>query len=282
MNLNKYQQIIFYPQFYLIVITIGFAIINFLLFSQSNPNSDELIFNLIVWAGLLSLLWKKKRNLPLNFDYFSTVIGFLLIIFVLAKSTSLFWFESSFIKVMPLLQIIGLFLIFSSFKNLKFYLREIIIISILAIPSDSLERVINHLFLVNIFTAKFASVLLWYFGIQVSNEGAMLYFSDSSVLVDYPCTGVKSALILLKLSILAVCIFTHKWRTILFLMVSAIIIGFGLGVIRASILSLIVKDEILFNYWHGDNGGSIFATVSMVLFAILYNFLIPKIDNFNQ
>jgi cyanoexosortase A len=201
-----------------------------------------------------------------------------LISLVLAKSVSLFWFEASFIKLIPLLAIIGLFLITSGIKGLKNYAREIIVITIIAIPSDSLERIINQVFHVNILTAKIATVFLWYSGIEVSNEGAILNFPDASVFVDYPCTGVGSMLILIKLSILGICVFNNQNKTTIFLITISILIGFFLGVIRASILALIVKDTVLFNYWHGNDGGSIFAMISMAIFGLIYNFIVPKLD----
>lgn len=278
MNIDKLKQNLLLPQFYLMAIAFGFAIIHLILTYQSNRNSDELIFTALPWLGVLILLRQKKDQVSLESDYLSTIIGFSLMSLVLAKSVSLFWFEASFIKVIPLVAIIGLFLVFSGIKGLKYYWREIIVLIILAIPSDSLERIINHVFIVNVLTAKIATLFLWYSGIQVSNEGAMIYFKDASVFVDYPCTGVKAILILLKLSILAICVFKHKWKVSTILIAVSIVIGFVLGVIRSSFLSLIVKDEILFNYWHGDDGGSIFATISMMVFALIYNFIIPKLE----
>lgn len=275
---KKVKKKILFPQIYLIGITVGFAILNIILIYQQNNNSDQLIFTVLPWLGVIILLWQKKDQVPLNSDYISTLIGMFFIFLVVSKSVSLFWFEASLIKVMPLLSIIGLFLIVSGFKGLKYYLREIFMILILAVPNDSLERIINEFFQVNIITAKFTSILLWYSGYQVSNEGDMIHFPDVSVFVDYPCTGVKAILILLKLSVLLICLFNHNWKISSLLITSSIVIGFVLGVFRASFLALIVRDQELFDYWHGPDGGSIFATASMIVFAIIYNLLIPKLN----
>lgn len=278
MNILKNKTFFLLPYVYFIAIACGFAMIHFLLINQSNNKSDDLIFTVLPWAGLIFLLWQKKEQINLESDYLSSIMGFLLIGLILMKSVNLFWFEASFIKVIPLLGIIGLLLITSGFKSLKNYAREIIILTIFIIPSDSLERIVNRVFQVNVLTAKMSTMFLWYSGIEVSSDGAIINFPDSSVFVDYPCTGVSSMLILLKLSILAICVFNKSLKITIFLTFISIIIGFFLGVIRASILALIIKDTELFNYWHGDDGGSIFAMISMGVFALIYNFILPKIE----
>jgi len=60
---------------------------------------DPLIIGVLFWGAILCLLWRKQDKINLESDIFSSFFGTLLIALVLVKSISLFWVESSFLRI---------------------------------------------------------------------------------------------------------------------------------------------------------------------------------------
>ena len=47
----------------------------------------------------------------------------------------------------------------------------------------------------------------------------------------------------------------------------SITIGFVLGVIRVCIMTLMIPEQVTFDYWHGAEGSQIFSTVAIMIFS---------------
>lgn len=261
-------------KFYLFGIAVGLTALHLLLTWRLTSDVDQLIINLLFWGSLLCLLWRKRNILNLESGILSSFFGLLLIALLFVKSISLFWFESSFLKIVPMIAALGLGLLASGIKGLKQYWRELIIALLLCLPESLFLQIIEELFKITTLTAKFAAFVLWYIGFQVSRQGANIILSNGSVLVETLCTGISTALLLLKLSVLFILMFPSDWSKKILVPIGAVFIAFVTSGIRVALMAVVVSNHEAFHYWHGGEGNQIFSTVSILIFGLLCRFLL--------
>ena len=267
-------------KFYLFTITVGLSALQLILTWRMIGDMDPLIIGVLFWGAILRLLWRKQDTLNLESDIFSSFFGTLLIALVLAKSISLFLFESSFVIVAPIITALGLGLLASGFKGLKQYWRELIIVLLLSLPQSShlpessLFQIIEDFFKVTTLTAQVAVFFLWYLGFEVTRQGANVFLPSGSVLVAPYCTGINAAILLSKLSILFILMFPLDWVKKILVLIGSVFIAFATGVIRVALLAIVVSNKESFAYWHGMEGNHIFATMSILIFGLLCRFML--------
>lgn len=256
-------------------IAIGLCVLHLLLTWRVVGDVDRVIVCALFWGAVLCLLWRKQDDLNLESGIFSSFFGLLLMTLVLVKSFSLFWFESSFLKILPLMAAIGLGLLASGIKGLKQYWQELITVLLLCLPDgSSLVEILEELFKINVLTAKFAVFVLWYLGFQASGQGATVILPNGSVLVGTPCTGTSTALLLLKLTVIFILVFPINWSKKILVPIGAVFIAFINSGIRVALMAVVVSNHEAFNYWHGSEGNQIFSTISILLFGLLCHFAI--------
>ena len=261
--------------FSLFGIAVGLTAIHLILTWKVNANIDRLIISVLFWGAILCLLQRKRDIVNLESGIFSSFFGLLLIVLVLFKSISLFWFESSFLKLAPLLLALGLGLLASGIKGLNQYWRELLLVLLLCLPEGPINQ-IEELFSVTTLTAKFASFVFWYLGFDVSNHGAMIYLPNGSVLVGTPCTGTSTALLLLKLSCLFILLFSTNWIKKILVLIGSVLIAFVISGIRVILLAALVSNHKAFVYWHGPVGNQMFSTISILVFGLFCHFLLQS------
>lgn len=262
------------PKFCLFGIAVGLTALHLLLTWRMLGDIDHLTVDVLFWGSLLCLLWRKRNILNLESGMLSSFIGFLLITLVLLKSISLFGFESSFLKLAPLLVALGVCLLASGFKGLKQYWQELLFVLLVCLPEGLLAQTIEEFFKISKLTAQFAAFLLWYLGFEVSCQGANVIVTSGYVFVDTSCTGISTALLLLKLSVLFILMFSSDWRNKISVFVGAIFIAFVTSGIRAALMVAVVSNQEVFNYWHGPEGNQIFSTISILSFGLLCRHLL--------
>ena len=255
-------------------IAVGLSILHLGLSWRLSGDTDQLILNVIFWFGLLSLVWQKKDILYLESDVFSSFFGFILIALVLLKSISVFWFESYFIKLAPLFITLGLTLLASGIKGIKQYWRELMFVLILSIPEGLFIQLFEKTFNVTTLTAKFAVFILWYLGFQSSGQGVNVILPTGYVYVNDICTGISTALLLLKFSVLFIFMFPTDWLKKILVLLGAISIAFVTSGIRVALMAIFVSNQEAFNYWHGSQGNQIFTTTSILIFGLFCRFLL--------
>lgn len=260
-------------KFCLFATAVGLTALHLILTWRAIGDTDRLIINVLYWGAILCLLWRKRDILNLESGIFSTFFGLLLIAFVLVKSISLFVFESSFVKIVPMIAALGLGLLASGVKGLKQYWRELIILMLLCLPENSLPQIIQNTFNITTLTAKFAILILWYLGFEVSGSGANINLPNGSVWVDTPCTGIVTAILLLKLSVLFMLVVPTNWIKKVLVAIGAVFIAFVASGIRVAIMAVVVSDQKTFDYWHGAEGNQIFSTIAILIFGLLCHFL---------
>ncbi|MEC4987204.1 MAG: cyanoexosortase A [Oscillatoria sp. PMC 1068.18] len=263
-------------QLYLGGLAVALAVFHLILSGKVVSDIDRAIVSVLFWTAIICLLWRKRDELNLDSDIFSSFVGSILLGLILVKSLNLFWFESSFLKIVPFCLSLSFGLLASGFRGLKQYWREFILIMLLSLPDLYLETAINKYLPISILTAKNASFMLWYLGFDVVRNGVQVILPNGAVEVFHPCTGTASIILLFKLTIVFLLVFpTNKIQKFLLPLVS-IGIGFLGGVIRVAVMALVVSNEQAFEYWHGHQGASIFSTISIVLFGIICQYLLQQ------
>lgn len=243
--------------------------------SQHLGRSDFFSHSFLFWMVVLFLVWEKRDRLDLRNDPIGSFGGISLLSLVLYKSLHIFP-EDFFLRIAPLLSVLGLGLLASGIKGLKQYVPEIFLVSFLAIPWEFI-----YIFDVSQLTAKFSSFILWILGFEVTRQGVWIIMPTGSVEVYNGCSGVRTILQLLGLSwILLSLIPTNSWQKI-WLPIASILLGFTINGMRIALMTVLVamSNAEGFTYWHTGNGSLIFSAISVLMFGTIC-FLTLNRENF--
>jgi cyanoexosortase A len=249
-------------------ISIGLVCLHLILLWKLTEQLDQLILSLLFWGAIGLRLWQRRNSLSLDSDWLSSGIGLLLVALVLIKSVSLFWTETSFLRLLPGLAAISLGLLASGWRLQQFW-REFLLLIPLMLPKGlilhGLETWLGST--VQTLTAQFSTFALHYLGFTVIRQGANIILPNGAVEVMFGCTGVPVLVLLLQLALLFIAVrpFTPKQR--IQICIAATIIAFALSSLRIAFLALIVSDPACFSYWHGTQGSQIFSSGAIVLFG---------------
>ncbi|MDZ7957545.1 MAG: cyanoexosortase A [Aulosira sp. DedQUE10] len=263
--------------FWLCAIAVGLTIIQLDLAGKFIGSVDALTIRGLFWLSILYLIWRKRDNLNLDSDIFSTLIGLLLTIFSLVKSLSLFWFDSIFVKISALLSFLGLALIASGFRGLKQYSKEFLIL-LLLLSEGLIFALISRQVDVSILAAKVANFVLWYLGFSVSRQGVNVILPTGAIEIYSGCSGLNAILILLQLSLLFILVFPIKIFHKIMLPIVAVSLAFVINVFRLVLMTLLVaaSNHQGFEYWHGGYGSQIFSTVSILAFGFVCHWVLQE------
>jgi cyanoexosortase A len=259
-------------RFWLFGSLIGFTLFYLNLTWKTTGDIDRLTTDSLFWVAILWLLWQRRDKLSLNSDIFSTLFGLSLIVVVLVKTVSLFWFESTLLPLTPFIAALALALIASGFKGLRQYWRELLFAWFLFCPTGIIGLLFDRVFHITVINAKFAAYFLYYLGFNVATKGNQVFLNlleegKFTAVVDYPCAGVPMIFLMLKLCLLLLAFFPFKKIHYFLLPSVSVGIGFILGVIRVSILTLMIPQPAKFEYWHGTEGAQIFSTAAILIFS---------------
>lgn len=251
---------------------IGAAVLYLNLIWKTTGDIDRLTIDSLFWSAILWLLWRKRSCVQDNSSTVSSFIGLTLLGSILAKTTTLFWFESTLLPLFPIAIAIALTLIASGFKGLSRYSGELFFAWFLFFPEGVIGRFIDSIVQITILNAKFSTYLLYYLGFDVASYGNWVLLSlpelgQFKAIVDYPCAGVPMILLMLKLALLLISFAPLSKSERLVVPLFAIGLGFLLGVVRVCILTLLIPNPAKFDYWHGAQGSQIFSTLAILFFS---------------
>ena len=268
-------------KFWLFSSLVSSAVLYLNLVWRTTANIDRLTTESLFWIAILWLLWRQRDKLQFKSSLFSTCFGSVLIVLVLTKSFSLFWFESTLIPLIPIFLAFGLAVIASGFKGLRQYWRELFLAWFLFFPEGVLGTLIDKLTHITVVNAKLASFLLHYVGFNVGSQSNQVFLflpdlGQFTAIVDYPCAGLPMIVLMLRLSLLLIAFFPLPKKECIMVPLTSLGIGFGLGVIRVCILTLLLPEEAKFDYWHGNEGSQIFSTLAIVIFSFFCHFILKK------
>lgn len=244
---------------------------------------DKFNLSIILWGGVLYLLWNRHKSIDFSSGPLSSFLGMLLIAAVLLRSLFLRVPNDLLMEVAPLLTAVGLGLIASGISDLKQYWREFLIIGVSVVPRVVVETALNQVISINLIAAKFANFLLWYMGFEVSRQGVNIMLPTGVVEVNSACSGLDSMLMLLRLSIAILVIWPTRLFDKLFLPTIAVLLAFGVNGIRIVLMAILVafSNYETFEYWHQGGGSQIFSLILIALFGWFCRSLLDqsKTDN---
>ena len=152
------------------------------------------------------------------------------------------------------------------FKNLLFPL--VFLIFMIPIPSILMDRIT---FPMQIFASKVAASTLYFISIPALREGNVLLLANTSLEVAEACSGIRSLISLLALSVVFA-YFSQKetWKRIL-LVLSTFPIAILANAARVSgtgILAYYYGDRVAQGFFHGFSGWILFVVAFVCLFVV--------------
>ena len=278
MHFERYLQ---RDRLWLLTALVGVALLYLKLFWQTTADIDLLMTNGLYWGAIIWLLWNRQADLHYRSGVVASFIGLTLLGSIISKALNLFWFESPLLPLLPFSTAIALALIASGFKGLTQYKQELFFAWFLFFPEGVIGHFIDRLVQITLLNAKFATYVLYYLGFDVASQGNQVLLSlpelgEFRAIVDYPCAGVPMILLMLKLGLLLIAFTSLSRQEKLLIPSFSIVLGFFLGVIRVTILTLLIPNGERFAYWHGSQGSQIFSTLAIAIFAGFCYWILEK------
>lgn len=268
--------------FGLIIIATGLVTLNMTLLWKLGDIA-HFYMSLVFWLAVGSLLWDKQHILKQSegkSDLLATVVGTLLIAFILLKSAIVSSKFDPFLRIAPFLSGLSLGLIAVGFQDLKKYWRELVILFVHGVPSVITSPLLG---IITSLTAKFVHVILWYFGFNVIRDGNYIALETGRVFVDQGCSGFEAMNYLLGLSVVCLLMFSTKQNKALVIGV-AVACGFIINAFRVAVMALLVASHRLdlFKYWHEGEGSLVVGMIAVILFGIFYQFMLKQDTKITQ
>jgi cyanoexosortase A len=238
-----------------------------------SDNTDLIGSSVLYWLAVSLLLSRKHHDLTFNSTVLSSILGACLIAIVCLKS----WFITGtdiFLRVSPVLSFIGVSLIASGKNTIKQFWREIFLLILFAIPPGAILLWIDP----SVLTAKFAAFSLWCLGFQVSVQGVFISLPRGTTEVYSACSGVALMLQVLGVAFIYLFLNSVERHHKILLPAIALLLGFVINGFRIALLAVLtaLQDTQAFDYWHVGNGSLIFSTISIVIFSLICQKLLPS------
>ena len=227
---------------------------------------------LLFWFVALSITWKQRNKLDFNSDLFSTAIALSLITYLLFRGVVVNNDTDVITRMYPLLSVLGIYLLASKASKLGQYKRELIIVSLTAIPWEHIFSLLSPVDKISILDAKVSRLMLWYVGFDVSQTENLVILPTGAIQIAGACSSFN-LLGLLWQSCLVMCLyFVLKRSQKVWLWICSTAIALVVNGMRLCLMALLVANDrqSAFDYWHGSAGAEIFTTVAILLLAVVY------------
>ena len=244
--------------------------------------NDSLLITALYWLVALFLLWKKRDQIKISPQPLASTIGILILGWALFRGMSVFWFENSFVQLLPVIGFVAIILIGSGWNSFRGYFPSFFTLFTFSVLGSLIELFFKSNpggFDFAQLTAQASTFLLHYIGFDVVNEDVYIYLTQGSVEVLYFCTGGPLISLLFQLTLVLILVTPMRWKLIFKLFLSIVGMGFFLGVIRVALLAVVVSDQSAFDYWHGDEGNQIFSLTAFSIWIIAVHFVYENHDN---
>jgi cyanoexosortase A len=261
MEWTKYLQ---KPTYWLLALAVALALLHLTVLDRSDaPNLMSL--SILLWLAIGSLLWDRRYDLKLESDPISTLVGFSLIVLILARGLAPSGYH---LNLSPFVSAVGLALMASGVKRLLDYWKELLILGLLVLYTP----VANFLQAIDLplFTAKASTSILWLLGYQVYREGVTIDLPTGKVEVYGACSGIDSILLMLCIAILFFLLIPIEPLQRVVCLLLAGCLGFLINACRVALMAILVasRNTESFDYWHGDDGSLIFSVLAVGLFGV--------------
>ena len=251
--------------------------IHFTALFKSSVETNIISLHFLVFVGIGSLLWDERHNLDLNSTPLASLIGLLLIGWVLIRTISPGGYH---IAISPLVFGLGICLLAAGFKSLRFYRKELILLSLIAFYP--LVAAFLRMGGITKLTAQISSMMLWVSGYSVHRSGVQIILPRGRVEVLTACAGIDSMLLMLTVTVFLFILVRLKLLDKIICTIAAILISFFLNSFRIAILAVLADagDRKSFDYWHGGDGSLVFSVLAVMIFAgFCWFFYLRKILN---
>jgi cyanoexosortase A len=244
---------------------VGMAAVQLSLAEKSH-NADLWGISLLCWSASGLLFWRKRFQLNPSVNYGAWLLGSVTIVVTLLKSLS---FNYTFPYLSPFLSAVGVGLLASGWQGFKDHRDELIILGSIALLNVPVILFFDR-FDTSLLTAKTATGILWYLGLNVSNQGQDLHLEHSGVSVYPGCSGMESILQLLTLGIVFCVMFIPRWYLWGLVEGMAITIGFTVNACRVALMAYlsVYSTKEAFEYWHRGTGSLIFSAIAVALLGL--------------
>ncbi|WP_193962009.1 archaeosortase/exosortase family protein [Dolichospermum sp. LEGE 00246] len=252
--------------------------INLTLYSIFDKDVQNWSYLLLLYIGILFNIYDKRNHIAFVSKFPANFIGFCLVIIPYIKAGFLveaIWVSWYFIV---LISATGLALLASGFPGIKQFQKELAIIFIFptfVFIFIRLLSVLSSRVSVTLISAKITSFVLWYLGFDSVNQGTIVYVNGGAIDIYDGCTGISLLLMLLRVSITLVILFPFLLKNIYLPFILSFLISGVFSIGRLIIMALVVTDKPAFHYWHGHEGGNIFALLSFLSFGTIILLLSP-------
>ncbi len=263
-------------EFWLLAIAGGLIAVHVSLSWRLTTNLSQMSISVLGWGAVLSLLWDKRHTLKLESDVFSSLLGILLIAFVLLRSLFVTSLDAVF-ELSPFIAGLGVAMLASGVKGLKQYWVELVILLAINAPVGILREQLD----LTMLTAKFGNAILSYLGFEVSRQGVNIILPTGAVEVNQACSGFEGIVRLLKLSVLFLVMFPVSLARSILVPIVAILVAFAVNGVRVALMAILVaySNKESFEYWHKGDGAQIFFLISTVVFGLFCYFISKKDDS---
>ncbi len=253
--------------------------INTTLVWRLSQNNDEIAIQTLSWLVVGLLVWRKRREIKFVTSPAAIITGTLCLSWVFLKSATVNRYEDMLFILTPVLSLIAVILIASGFRGLRLFWGELLLTGTLGVPIPFVSEAIERVIPINMLTAKFANMVLWYGGLPVQQEGIFIAVKGgTSVMVARGCAGLAPIFLLLRLTLMFVLVFPEMWRTLKVLLPVATLIAFMSNSVRVALLVLVASNQTAFDYWHDGEGSQWFAVVMVLIFLCFCNWLLGWVE----
>lgn len=280
-------------QNFLFLIILGLILAIYLtIYWRCNEDVNRVFVLGIIYASFFFKFYQKQNEISFSSSLGSRLVGLPIIFIPLIRTRFILIVEEGrdfqYISlILCLISVIGYIILITDFKGLKKFKKELLFLSVssILIPFISKAFILTqdsskHNFLTNL-SAKVTTFFLWYLGFTPMNQGSMIEVNGGAVDVNLGCTGWALFMMLLQLSCCVLFLFRSSLKNPLFPFLLSLLISFTLSIIRIIILALVVKDKVAFQYWHYDEGASLFTSAGMILFWGIIFFKLPNSLSFD-
>lgn len=262
----KILQIINHRIFYLLVALACLANLHFY-YVWKVANYVPSLIDVSGWLCTGFLLWKRGSSIKIRSNFISTILGLLLIIWMVIRHTlsQANPAMDALSYTFPIIVFIGSLLIVVGFKQLINYKSELAIMSLMSIPtlfvSTTVLSPIAHI------DARLMTFILHYVGFNVSRQNTTILLSKGAVEVMGGCSSVIPLVTVFALLVMLTSLYAAKRKQQILIYSIATVAVFMINSVRLCLLALLVNsgNDIGFEYWHSGGGAAIFSNIIVVL-----------------
>lgn len=240
---------------------------------------DDWVLNGVFWVALLPKFHRKLWQFKDGTTAIADGIGFAIVVCLLLRCLSFYWFEPSFARLMPFAIVLGIGL-FSAGRKVYCFWPEFLLIVPLAIPRTLLTTWLSGGVgePLQVVTAQIAAFGLHYLGFVVSVQQSVIQLPQGSVDVELACTVFPSLVALFQLSIFFGVIWPLGWhRQVLVLGLSSTLAGI-ISILRVAVLALVVNHPTWFDFWHEDPGRQIVSTGLILAMVAIHRYFYRELE----